>query len=290
MKQFKYLYLLLLLGIAACDKAEQIPGYIQIEPFKVDEDGGASYHDFNEAWVFVDNAFFGAYPIGGAIPVLRDGSTEVAISPGVLENGILNTPNLYPMMNRYTTTVDIVPGETVIINPRVEYDALTTVPIGGSEDFEEMTFMPFKDVDGDTSSFLKITDVDGAFGRYLRLDVDEMHTQNSIAMSQLMEGIPVTGGQEVWLEIHYKNDVPFTMFLTGAFASQPNFEQPQNVFSFNINEEWNKTYFNITQFVVATPYDLYGLGFAAFLGRDGNGNLLQTSGSVCIDNIKVIHF
>lgn len=291
MKNYILLAFLGLLCCTACDKAEQIPAYIRIEPFVINEQDGAALHDLREAWIYVGNEFLGAYTLPGEVPVLGEGSLEIEIFPGVTENGILNTPGLYLPFDSYITSVDLTPGKTTTVTPRTSYRNTTTVPFGGEEDFEGGNIIPFVNFDFDTSNFLKIID-DGPFGSFMRLDVDEAKPINSVAMDEFMENIPKSGGQEVWLELHHKNDVPMRLTLLSSNAQNPGDVLPQTVFTFNPSAEWNKIYLNLTQFVTAAPLedDLYGLALTAFLPVDANGEYVFTAGTVSIDNLKVIHF
>ena len=289
MKKFSFLVFLSLAFILSCDKAEEIPAYIRLEPFVVQTIDGTSFQEITEGWIFVDGEFLGAYSLPGEVPVLKTGTLDVEVAPGIKENGIANTPNIYTPLVSYKTIVDLVAGETLTVYPKTSYNTNTSVPNGGQEDFEGGSTIPFEDADNYPTSFLKIEN-GGKFNRHLVLQIDTLLPENSINTTPAFEGIPVSGGQEVWLEMHYQNSVPFSVYLFGSDKNDPEFIVPIQVFSFNNAEEWNKIYLNLTEFVSSNPYERYALAFRAILPKDFDGNYTQNEGTVRLDNIKIVHF
>jgi hypothetical protein len=78
--------------MAGCkDNPEQIPVYLDIQPFKINETGPGKWQNITEAWLYVNGEFLGAYSLPAKVPVLAEGNTEIWVYPGVKENGI----NLY---------------------------------------------------------------------------------------------------------------------------------------------------------------------------------------------------
>jgi len=115
---------------------------------------------------------------------------------------------------------------------------------------------------------------------------DTAHTLMEIAT----EAVPLPGTfeREVWLELHYRNDIPFTLWLLGSSNGGSEILQP--IYQFSENENWNKIYFNLTEFIIKLNENDYSLLFRANLPRDNNGNYTQDSGTVRIDNIRLVHF
>lgn len=276
----------LLLG-GCTDKAEQIPAYLDLKPFVVDEPGGAAWHKITDGWLYVNGEFLGAYTLPATVPVLAEGESEVILFPGVKENGILATPNIYPFMKRYETTVTLSPAENTAVNPSTSYDDDAMFPWEGRSDFDGSTAVQFEDRDGDDDTGYILTE-NGAFaGKSLLMAVDTAHWLMEIA-SEKVDELPLASERQVWLELHYNSDMPFTLYLLGSIGNSSEIAQP--VFQFNTTGGWNKTYINLTEFVSASLQENYRLFFRASLPRDNSNKFSQITGSVMLDNIRLVHF
>ena len=93
--------------IMSCNNFEgeqEIPAYIKIEGFdlvenpnlSIPQDEGFLTSEIKDVWVYVDNAFIGAFPLPCSVPVLQEGRHKVDIRPGVLYNGMQGTREAYP--------------------------------------------------------------------------------------------------------------------------------------------------------------------------------------------------
>lgn len=285
-KRIQYLVFLLLLGAAACDDPEPIPAYLRIEPFIVDEKGGAGWQKITDGWLYVNNEFLGAYTLPATVPVLAEGESDIVLFPGVKENGIVYTPNIYPFLARYETTVNLSPPGETVIQPRTEYEAAAIIPWEERGDFDGASDLQLINRDGDTTTSYVLT-TEGAYaGKSIRMEVDTAHTLIEIATEKVT--LPTSAAQEVWLELHHNNDMPFTLILLSITPSSTEFAQA--VYLFNDTEDWNKIYINLTEFLVASLQEEHRLVFRASLPKDEKGNYTQPAGKVMIDNILLVHF
>lgn len=295
MPNFRTLLLLCaaLMGWSACtDQQELIPAYVRIEPFVVDAGGDAAWHKITDGWLYVNGEFLGAYTLPAEVPVLAEGLSEVLVFPGVKENGITGTPNIYPILTRYDQDYTLVPGQSVTVRPNATYndDVKFPWPIErGSFDAGATSTLTLENRDQDEAINLELTS-DGAFsGRSLLLQVDTAHRLMQVATE--LVSLPATFAREVWMEMHYRNDLPFTLYLIGRDITGS--EVPVPVFQFNPREDgnWNKIYINLTESLITLQdYDQYRLLFQLSLQPDIQGNLPATAGKVYIDNIRLAHF
>ncbi len=275
------------LFLAGCkDEPEQIPAYLRLEPFVINEPGGADWHKITEGWLYVNGEFLGAYTLPSTVPVLTAGESEVILFPGVKENGLRLTPNIYPFMLRYETTLSPVPPATAVVQPVTEYSPSVIFPFNGRGDFDDASTLQFENRDSDTATTYTITDIGAFAGKSLRMQVDTAHPLVTIA-SEKVE-LPTTAAQEVWLELHYNADMPFLLTLLSTTSSSG--EIAQTVYLFNETEGWNKIYLNLTEFLVVSLQEEYQLAFRASLPRDDQGKYTQNSGTVMLDNIRLVHF
>ena len=283
------LSLICLFTVLGCkDNPEQIPAYLYLKPFTVDAQGDASWHKLTEGWLYVNGEYLGAYTLPATVPVLAEGESDVLLFPGVKENGILATPNIYPLLTRWESkTVNLRGGQTTEIQPSTTYDPSIKFALGiGRGDFDGGSSVVLENRDSDPITTFSITD-NGAFaGKCLLMEVDTAHPLIEIA-TEKVQNLPITGSPEVWLELHYKTDVPFYLYL--LHSSNGGSESSQPVFQFNTAENWNKIYINVTQALTTTQADTYRLYFRTPLPRDITGNFSQLHGTVRLDNIRLVH-
>jgi hypothetical protein len=274
-----------LVAFLGCKTEEQLPAYLDIKPFEVDAQGGAAWQKITDGWVYVNGEYLGAYTLPAMVPVLAEGENEVIVFPGVKENGIDGTPNIYPYLTRYTKTYPLTGGQTTVVNAVSEYDPNNIYAFGvGRGDFDGGSFIAFENRDGDGVVDAELTSEDAFFGKCLLMQVDTAHPVMDIA-TEAMTGLPVTGAPEVWLELHYKTDMPF--FLSMLSGPQ---QSNQTIYQFNLSDGWNKIYINLTETLVITQASEQRLFFRLSLPRDGNGKYTQNKGTVRVDNVRVVHF
>lgn len=279
--------LTLSLNFLGCkDQAEQIPAYLEIKPFTVNAEGGANWQKITEAYVYVNREYLGAYSLPASVPVLAEGDALLYIYPGVKENGILSTPNLYPFLLRNDQTVKITGGQSTSIQPVTSYDPDTKFAWAlDRTTFDGNSSIVFQNRDSDENTGYVLS-ADGAFaGKSLLMQVDTAHPSMLIA-SEL--AVLPTDNKQVWLELQYKNDVVFEAYLIGKTGAAE--ERTQALFQFNKKEEWNKIYLNLTELLVSSQQENYRIGFVVNLPRNEAGKFTQPSGSVRIDNLRLANF
>lgn len=283
-----FLGALTLLASACKDQPEAIPAYLKLEPFSVNAPGGAAWQKITDGWLYVNGEFLGAYTLPATVPVLADGQSEVWLLPGVKKSGIIITPDIYSFLKRFEKEYTLTPGQTTTVQPVTEYEDNTLEAWDTSQSaFEGQAAVPLENRDDDTATGFKIT-TDGAFdGKSVLLEVDTAHSRMDIVTEARV--LPTAGAQQTWLELHYRNDIPFQLWLAGTTSGT--IQELQNeVFYFNESPEWNKIYFNLTEFVVAMQQEKYRLYFRVALPKDANGKFTKDKGTVRLDNIRLLHF
>ncbi len=285
-KHIFYFFLPVLLWSGCKDSPEQIPAYLDLQPFIVNEPGGAAFQKITDGWLYVNGEFLGAYTLPAVVPVLAEGDADIIIFPGVKENGIVSTPNIYPFLKRYETTASLSPALNTVIKPETEYDATAEFPWENRGDFDSGSTLQFENRDSDGVINYTLT-TDGALaGKSLLMKVDTAHALMEIASDKVP--LPSSGDRQVWLELNYKNDMPFTLYLLGTTGNSP--ELAQVVYQFNNSETWNKTYINLTEFLQASLQEDYRLYFRASLPRNESNQYSQPNGTVLLDNIRLAHY
>lgn len=277
---------MLLLG---CDKPERIPAYIRVEPFGVEAAaGGKEAHALEEGWVYVNEEFLGAYPLPASVPALAEGEAQVRVFPGVHENGIANTPNIYPYLRAFAQRVTLTPGQAVTVRPTTGYVTEAKFPWELSRTtFDGGSILTLEDLDGDPERTFVITAEGGFAGKGILAQVEEKHPSVRFATESV--ALPVTLANEVWLELQHQNDMPFSVSLIGV-GNTTGRDVVQPVFQFNPSAGWNKIYLNLTEYLIEARSTRYRLLFSVDLPRNGQGQFTQPRGTVKLDNIRLVHF
>ncbi len=285
MKLFNYIILFAIVLISSCDiinPDEPIPAYVKLEPFEYNAQGGSNSIKISDAWITVNGSFLGAFSMPKVFPVISEGNTEFIIDPGIKENGIANTPDIYPMYARYETSADLVPGDTVTLIPETVYK--DDVKILFEETFNEGVSR-FSD--------LEVTTVEvreGSASGYIELNKDDM--PGVASASDLLEVFPAQNqGFLAYLEMDYKADVPLFVGLTG-YDTQGNIVFTELTYGLNAKDEWNKVYFNFTEvfnLLNQTNTSRYEIRVSAQIPLE-NGEFTLENAEIRLDNIKLLAF
>lgn len=266
----------LVIPFAACDKEEEIPSWVEVTGYTVtvQPGEGTADHQLTEVYVYTPSAFLGAFPIPGRIPILESGQVTLDFFPGIRANGIKASPDIYPFLARYRTTVDLVPDSTISLQPDFRYDAISRIRF--VEDFE-----------GGVKTFQQTLDgrpleaVAGGFegqGGLIFLDTLERVAEIT---TDVIADLP-RNGTPVYLEINYRNDAPFLVGIIGEDAGIPNVRQ--YLVGLNPRDTWNKVYISLTDLVNQTQLTNLRIAIYAALPTTG-----ETESRIWIDNVKLIH-
>jgi len=285
MKSIKNLSLLFvlmsfLLVFSNCSKEEaQIPAFLSIDNirFAPESNQGSASENIQFAFIFINDEFIGGYQLPiDRIPILATGDVNILVRPGVKANGISQNPDVYPPYTDFIATVNFEEEEVTTLEPVVSYKP--NVRFALNEDFNSENHKFQIDLDDDPDTRIVI-DGDGAFEvKSARISLNSDHNQ-VIAGTDFIDVLP-KNNTPVWLEIDYKTDVPILFGLTG-FESISNFEQfPE--FGINSNDEWNKIYFDVTQYINLPNFNQYQLFFGA--------SLAEEEGEIFLDNVKLVYF
>lgn len=288
--KIKYLWtIFILFAVYGCkDAPEQIPAYLHIDPFVVNEQGGAGWQNIRFAWLYAGTEFLGAYTLPANVPLLKDTSTEITLFTGINENGITSAPDVYYLLTKFVKTVDLKAGKTTNIQPTTRYDPNATILWKDEGTFDAGAVI-FFDTDGDAATSISVASDSSFSGNCAKMKVDTLHPTMTIA-SQWVNDLPIDGVTQCWLEITYHNDAPFELWILGQGGNngQPNSAQP--VFQFSPNNKWKKTYFNLTDYLGTVQNQQFAIQFNLSLPKDIYGKVTQNSATARFDNIKILHF
>ncbi len=280
-----YIVLFLTITFSACDvinPEEDIPAYIELLPFEYTAGfDGSNSTNITEAWIIVGGEFLGAFDLPKTIPILNSGEVDVIIDAGIKDNAFDPTPSIYPFYERYRETVNLVPGETISIQPRTRYD-MDVTQVVFQENFDDGT-INFTDV-AKTVEDVK----EGGGSGLIELNKDALPLL--IVSSLPLEEFP-TIGSTGYVEIDYKNDVPI---LIGVVGHDINGLEVYADFPYGLNPstEWKKAYFNFTNMLNNLEQSnarVYQIRILSQIPLE-NGEFIMENAEIRLDNIKLLTF
>lgn len=284
-----FLSLIVLGGCNIINPAEQIPAYIELKPFQLENtpglDQGSLSEKITNGYVFINGAFIGIYSLPSTVPVLAEGEVEVVIDPMVRRNGVSSFLTFYPAYERFSTVVELAAGEITAVQPISRYDA--RVKFLFIEDFETGSpiFSDDRDQNADTKMDTTSSVVfEGSRSGVIRLDRDnpfiEVATRGDITYDLL-------SADRIFLEVDYKSEVDALFGLIGIDGAGQ--QIPSYEFGILPKDEWTKIYFDLTEQVILSRFDEYQVGIAAGLPLE-NGDFAIEEGFIYLDNIKLLTF
>ena len=286
---WKYLMLVLLIlpGCNIINPDEDPPCYIKIDSFTfnptptITEMGSSSSTRIRDVWVYVDYEFQGAYELPVRFPVLKTGSRQVTLSPGIALNGIASTRSPYPFYKGLTQVMDLPANGEVKIEPVISY--FDSVKCNFCEDFEGIGFSLTSTGNSDTIMYQlppgdpDIKEGNGSGVVYL----DNVGTRFEITSTTAYD-LPGSGAA-VFLELDYKINQAMN---AGLFINTTGLT-PQQIplISLNPTNTWNKIYIQLGYTVSGYPNaDSFQIYFNAL--KDPS----VSKSEFYLDNIKVVSF
>lgn len=268
---------------------EDIPAYVYIEPFELVTNSaqGSNSQLITEAWLIVDGQFLGAYSLPALAPVLAEGETDIRLEPGIRQNGIISTPDIYVFYEPVDFNVDLQPNEVDTLKPVTRYQ--DNVKFATVENFDIDAHIFQLDRDGNSQTKIEITSQDAFEGdgsAIIKLTADNPLIE--VASSQIFADLDALS-PFVYLEVNYKSDISGIFGLIERENGIDMTSEAVYEVGFNPSDEWNKIYFSLTSLIITSNFDAYRLGFQAVLPFGEDGQLID-EGTIMLDNIKLIHF
>jgi hypothetical protein len=280
----------LLQGCSWIDPPDPRPSWLRLESFTVTTDlrsQGSPSSNITEAWVQVNGVFLGAYPLPADVAVLDTGIQEITISPGIKENGIASTPDIYPFYQEIKIQGNLIPGKTLPVSTRITYRPNTRFPLIEGFENEGHAFQLL--LKGNTSNRIQINRINAFEGSGSGLI--ELNTQGpevELATTAKYTGLTEKGAF-VYLEVDYQSDVPVVF---GVIATSKTSGQSAVRFlrGFNPSNTWKKIYFNFSPELSGSVQEDYQVLLRAAIPINADGTLSRTNARILLDNIKLVHF
>ena len=243
-----------------------VPFYLKVDSVRVmDTNGQYMAHSIGDIWIEANADNVGAYGLPCSAPVLQQGAVRFALSAGIKESGQSGVRVIYPFLTTDTFTLNARTDTIYTVTPVFKYIEAATFAINES-------FNASNDFDGDSIIYLD------AGNRCASISINSTDS-NVIMIDRTARDLPE--GQEIWLEFDYKCDVPF---FTGFYGYKDGQTARVDVLFLNANTAWNHGYIKLSNIVGGVRADTYKIFFEALRPYG------TTSGTVYIDNVKLVHF
>lgn len=278
----------------SCNKFEggqEIPSYIRVDSigFSCTYDlEGTDKQSLPDVWLYVNDQLIGGFEVPAEIPVLQQGASKIEIRPGVKLNGISSTRAPYPYLVPFIIAeLDLFPDSTVSIYPETEYRSNTVFV--WMEDFEDPALSLVSGKGTDTAIYLTspANSPDAFLDEYSEFSGKvTLNEDNPYVLLQSDdgngEGFVLTKGYFIFLELHFKVDIPV---MVGLFIKQQDNSILKTPYIFlNTTTEWKKIYVNFTPKVNdAAGAQNFKIYFEASRSSSDPSNA-----TIMFDNIKLI--
>jgi len=282
--------MLLLQACSWIDPPDPAPAWLRIAPFSLSTDSrsqGSASSNITEAWVQVNGIFLGAYSLPAIVPILETGKQEIIVSPGIKDNGIASTPEIYPFYQEIKIQGNLMPGITLPINPRITYQPNARFPLLEGFENDGHTFQVL--LKGNESNRIRInrTNAFEGLGSGL-IELSSQSPETEIATTAKYSGLTEKGAF-VYLEMDYQSEVPvvFGVIATNKATGQ---SAVRWLRGFNPGNTWKKIYFNFSAELAGSVPEDYQVILRAAIPKNTDGTLSRTNARILLDNIKLVHF
>lgn len=269
-------------GCNIINPAEKIPTYIRLDSFKVKTPDpsrtGSGSSRITSAFVYVNNAFVGAYDVPATVPLMIDKDAVVTIGAGINYSGLKSYQYLYPFYYNDTVTVKYAPGTTMHHTAYAKYTEAAL--FRWIEDFETgNTFVKIDENNASDTTLVRTTDASKVFEGG---GSGQMLLSSTKPSSQNINNKDITIKKgDAFIEVNYRCNVPFQVGLQTTKSGSVYYEY---IAGANVSETWGKLYIGLQSFLGTYDVSSCRVMIKASL-PDG-----QTSGYVYLDNIKVISY
>lgn len=262
------------------DENEALPSFLYVESFEfetTDQNQGTDAQDLPHAWINVGGDFVGTWELPALIPLNYEGNFPCIFNPGMIINGISTLPDINEAMDPYRVDIELVRGETDTIRPVIRYDSTTVFKL--VNDFDRSAHDFREDLDGNPFTALSVSE-DAFEGKAGVIRLTEEHPIALLTHRLDFTDIPLNSNQK-FLELHYKNDVPFEL---GIRSYDENGNPDDEYFvGLNPSSEWKKAYIEYTDIIDFFEASRMRVLIGAALPAD------RQEGVIRLDNIKFLH-
>lgn len=275
---------LFILSLGSCgitDDEQPIPYYLDLKDIEVLEPitGIPGTHKITDIWVFADGQIQGVYPLPAKVPMTwEDKETNIRILPGIRNNGMNDTPVLYPFFKEIDFTVK--PEQLKVYTIPLVFKYIDNCKFAINEDFESGNIFNYY-FDPNSEARLEVTDEMARTGQksaVITLSKAGIFTEIG-SVTEVVKGQNLRGRS--YIEFDYKGEGEIAVGIAKSLGTITTIEYFLFV---PARSEWNRIYVDITDKTSPNNYDTYRM----LLGFTKTGYSAESK--IFLDNYKHIHF
>lgn len=300
LEQIPPMYLLpILLGWAvvssSCellDSPEPLPIYLELRQAEIVLDTNSGFADttgLKDLWIDHNGFSVGVHRLPRIIPLIPQESNRLTLSGGVFETGLSSLRARYPFWRPITVDLEAEPLDTVTFDLSFEYWPDTMLIFPFEENFEGASTSFISTTLGNNRTTLRTSSRDVFQGNGAGLVNFDGDSYNFEAIAADFIALPQTGSNDIYLEITYKNDIPFTAGLLYATVAGTDIGDLNSNLVFYSPEDWNTVYIHVNDQVRGVAGTAFFKPYLRATSLDNASGEIQ-NGSLLIDNIRLIHF
>lgn len=273
------------------DRPENPPVYIKLQPAKVLLDSASNFSapaGIKDLWIDHNGQSIGVHRLPRIIPVLEAEPNRLTFSGGIFENGLSSIRSRYPFWIPQTLTLSADPLDTVSYAFTFSYYPDTVIQFAFLETFEEASTRLSANLSGSNRANMTVSSLEsfqGSFSGRVSMGPGSF-TFEAVAAEFI--ALPQTGTNDVYMEISYKNTIPFSAGILYATTNGAAVGDLNHGLVYQ-SDDWNTVYIHINDQIrsigstaIFKPY------IRASSLDETNGEV--TSGEIFLDNIRIIHF
>lgn len=282
---FLVVTLLAVLFLNSCKRDIEVPAYLYItSPQFVTKSGeGTNLQVITHVGIYINDNLQGIYQIPGTIPVLSKGNNmRVEIRPFIrrlARDGYVN----YTMASSFIdSTVSLLEGKTDTVRPVFGYQS--NVEFEWLDDFNNGTKTFVIDTSQSSIDTIYVTKNQGVgvdTTQYAFIDMGTAADPFFRIETQDAYQLPFDG-RDVFIEFHYKSNVPFTLGLTEVYNGSE-IDLP-SVSPYETSGEWRKGYVYLNDELINAPTSAK---YRVFI-RTANGDE-SIHAKLYFDNFKLMY-
>ena len=276
--------IMLIFSLESCgitDNDQPIPYYLDLKNVQTTEPltGAPGTHKMTEIWVFADGQIQGVYPLPAKVPLIwEDRQTTIRILPGIRNNGMNDTPVLYPFLKEIELT--ITPEQLKVYTVPLVFRYIDNCKFSVNENFENSNIFNFYLDPNSESRLEQTTDMASTGQKSAAITLTKAGV-----FTEIGSAIEVVKGQNLrgksYVEFDYKGEGEIAVGIAKTLGTITTIEYFLFV---PAKPDWNRIYVDVTDKTSSNNYDTYRL----LLGFTKTGNSAETK--IYIDNYKHIHF
>ncbi|MDX1908850.1 MAG: hypothetical protein SF053_17575 [Bacteroidia bacterium] len=282
---------LVILLAGGCDRDLPHPVYLRLRQPRIALDSTGTRTTtlgIKDLWIDHNGTQLGVFRVPSVIPLLPSEVNRMTFSGGVFETGLSSFRARYPFWQPVSFNVSAEALDTVDVDLTYFYYPDSVLHFPFNETFEEAS-IAFESVrTGATVTELEPTADDWFEGRYCGRAVFSQDRYEFEVIGRRFLDLPQRGNNDIYLEITYKSNIPFTAGLYyRATAGSDVGELPANIY-FESADSWNTVYVHVNDAVRGLNDALFKPYLRANAKDPDTGTI--KNGFLQVDNVRIVHF